>query len=224
MTDSRDIRISVTPEASKLGIKVVAAVFANARISNKSALLEDKKQEVIKKVKHLDLADEEGNQILSAYKELYQRCRVKGFIPPAEYLLGLIQRSGRLPNINTVVDSYNLVSAETFLSIGAHDCDKIKGNLIFQITDGTELYVPLGENSPVKVNSGEYACVDEEKIVCRMDVRQCEQTKITKQTKSFIVYIQGNKATGTNYLHKALATVCECITSFCSANVVKLLE
>lgn len=218
MTDARAISISVAPEASKFGIKVVAAVFANARISNKSAALEGKKSEVIEKVRNLGIGN---NEILSAYRELYRLCEEQGFTPPAQSLIQLIKLNGRLPNINTVVDSYNLVSVETFLSIGAHDIAKIKGNLSLQITGGSELYVPLGENSPVKVNSGEYACMDEEKIICRMDVRQCEQTKITKDTKSFIIYVQGNKATGVDYLYDALAKLCNYIESFCGAVVIK---
>lgn len=214
----REINISVASELEKLGIKAVAAVFENSRISNRSAALEEKKKGVIKKIKGVDLAD---NPILSAYRELYQLCRVEGFVPPAEYLIQLIKHTGRLPNINTVVDSYNLVSVETLLSIGAHDIDKIKGSLVFKITDGSELYIPLGVNKLEKVNSGEYACMDEEKIICRMDVKQCEQTKITKETKGFIVYIQGNKNTDFDYLVKALDKICEYITSFCGATLVK---
>ncbi|MBI2549951.1 hypothetical protein HYV83_02105 [Candidatus Woesearchaeota archaeon] len=218
MNDARAISISVAPEALKLGIKVVAAVFANARISNKSAALEDKKKEAIEKVMDLDITD---NEILSAYEELYRLCGAQGFTPPAQSLIQLIKRNGRLPNINTVVDSYNLVSAETFLSIGAHDTDKIRGNLVLGITGGSELYVPLGGEKPEKVNRGEYACIDAEKIVCRMDVRQCEQTKITKETKSFIIYIQGNKNTSMDYLYDALAKICSYIESFCGAAIIQ---
>ena len=218
--ESREINISVTPEAEKLGIKAVAVVFTDARISNKNATLEDKKKEVIENIENLDLTN---NPILAAYRELYQLCGVEGFIHPAKYLIQLIKKNGRLPNINTVVDSYNLVSVETFLSIGAHDTDKIKGNLVLKITDGSELYIPLGGNSPEKVNIGEYACTDEEKIVCRMDIKQCEQTKITKDTKNFIVYIQGNKNTDMGYLYKALDKVCEYIKSFCKGIIVKVI-
>ena len=208
--------ISISPEVEKLGIKTVAALFANARVSNRSGALEEKKKEIIGTIK--DLTD---NPILAAYRELYKFCNAEEFTPPAVGLIQLGKRNGRLPNINTVVDSYNLVSVETLLSIGAHDIDKIKGNLVFKITDGSELYIPLGSSEPEKVNSGEYACMDEEKIICRMDVKQCEQTKITKETKSFIVYIQGNKNTDFDYLVKALDKICKYITSFCGATLVK---
>jgi len=50
-------------------------------------------------------------------------------VAPAEYLLKLIKKSGMLPNINRVVDCYNIASAETLLSMGVHDLANIKGNI-----------------------------------------------------------------------------------------------
>ena len=43
-------KISISPEVEKLGIKTVGTIFSNARISNRSAGLEDKKKEVIEKI------------------------------------------------------------------------------------------------------------------------------------------------------------------------------
>jgi DNA/RNA-binding domain of Phe-tRNA-synthetase-like protein len=126
-----------------------------------------------------------------------------------------VQANRRLPNINTVVDSYNVVSAETFLSIGAHDLDKISGNVRFIITHGDERYTPLGSTSPEKVNSGEYACADDEKILCRLDKKQCAETKITKTTAQFMIYVQGNRFAPISTLQSALQNVCVNISMFC---------
>ena len=215
---SEQISISVAPEAQKLGINVVAAVFTAAQISNKRAALEEKKKELITKIASVVL---ENNPILAAYRELHEICGTGDIMPPAEHLITLLRKNGRLPNINTAVDSYNLVSAESFLSIGAHDLSKVKGNLAIKVTDGSELYVPLGAAAPEKVKNGGYACVDAEKIVCRMDVKQCEQTKVTKETTEFIVYIQGNKNTTMEYLAAALDKVCKYICEFCNCTVLK---
>ena len=73
------------------------------------------------------------------------------------------------------------------------------------------------------MNRGEYACMDDEKILCRMDIRQCDQTKITKDTESFIVYVQGNKNTEKDYLYKALNQICDNIEKFCKGNIVKII-
>src|SRR3989338_11525386 len=117
---------------------------------------------------------------------------MKDSLSPAEHLLKLIQKSGMIPNINKVVDCYNIVSAETLLAIGAHDVAHIHGNLRFALTTGSEKYTPLLKQELEKIQAGEYACMDDEKIICRMDIKQCDETKVVEGTTKFIVYVQGN--------------------------------
>jgi DNA/RNA-binding domain of Phe-tRNA-synthetase-like protein len=76
-----------------------------------------------------------------------------------------------------------LISAKTLLSIGAHDLSKINGNIRFIETKGNEKFTPLGEKSPIILPREEYACTDESKVLCRLDIKQCNETKITKDTK-----------------------------------------
>lgn len=206
------MHLIVTPPVQDLGINVCMAIIRGAKISNRSGPLEKRKKAVVKKIHPLDIAN---NQVLREYRELYTKAGVKGHKPPAEQLITLIKKNGRLPNINTVVDCYNLISADSFLSTGAHDTAHIKGDVSFNITDGSEKYTPLGETQPRPVSAGEYACMDAEKILCRMDIRQCNETKITKQTKEFMVYVQGNQTVAFDTLQKALINVCELITEIC---------
>ncbi len=211
------MKLIITPEVRSLGIDVGLAVISGAEISNKSRPLEKLKKDTIELIQQNQHFV--GNPILQAYRDLYQLCGVtEEFNPPASHLLGLIERNGRLPNINTVVDCYNLVSAQTQLSIGAHDTDHIKGNITFRLTDGHEKYTPLGEEAPIQVSPGEYACCDSEKILCRLDVKQCQETRITKETRQFMVYVQGNRATNRDYLEKALTQVCALIKEICGGS------
>lgn len=213
------MNFSVSPELQKLGVKVKFAIFENANIVNKVSALEDYKKEIIEKLGGLNLSK---NSILEAYRELHEISKVD-FPPPAEGLIQLIKEKGRLPNISTVVDSYNIVSVETLLSIGAHNLDKIKGNLVIKFAEGNEHYVPLGNSELQKVNEGEYVCVDEEKVICWLDIRQCEETRITKETKNYLIYIQGNKNTSEEYLQNALNRVIENQVRFCQAKLVSLI-
>jgi len=206
------MKLIVTPPVQNLGINVCMAIIRGAKISNRSGPLEKRKKVVVKKIQPLDISN---NQILREYRNLYTKAGVKGHKPPAEQLIALIKKNGRLPNINTVVDSYNLISADSFLSIGAHDTAHINGNISFKITDGTEKYIPLGETQPHPVSAGEYACMDAEKILCRMDIKQCDDTKISKETKEFMVYVQGNQQVAFDSLREALMNVCELITEIC---------
>ena len=206
------MKLIVTPPVQDLGINVCMAIIRGAKISNRSGPLEKRKKAIIKKIQMLDIAN---NHILWEYRELYAKAGVQEHKPPAEQLINLIKKNGRLPNINTVVDCYNLISADSFLSIGAHDTAHINGDVSFNLTDGSERYIPLGETQPHPISAGEYACMDAEKILCRMDIKQCNETKITKKTKEFMVYVQGNQQVGLNSLQKALLNVCELITDIC---------
>ena len=114
-----------------------------------------------------------------------------------------------------MVDSYNVVAFEKGLSIGAHDLDRISGDVAFKITNGTEDYKPLGTNKPQKTNKGEYACMDGERVICRMDIKQCDETKIDDNTSNVFIYVQGNKATSDKYIRTALKQACENIIKSC---------
>jgi DNA/RNA-binding domain of Phe-tRNA-synthetase-like protein len=188
------------------------ATFVGANIVNKNGALERLKKEKIEKIALYKIHD---NQILNEYSRLQKEEGIVDPKPPAKWLIELVQANGRFPNINTVVDSYNVVSAETFLSIGAHDLEKIVGNIRFIITRGNEKYTPLGSTSLEKVNKGEYACVDDEKILCRLDKKQCAETKITKTTQHFIIYVQGNRYAPLSTLQTALQNVCSNIVTYC---------
>jgi DNA/RNA-binding domain of Phe-tRNA-synthetase-like protein len=197
------------------GINVVMASFTGANIVNKNAALERLKKEKIQKIVTSNLSD---NQILKEYVRLQQEAGIADPKPPAQWLIEIIQANQRLPNINTVVDSYNIVSAETGLAIGAHDLNSITGSIRFAITNGNEKYTPLGATFEEKVNQGEYACMDDEKILCRLDKKQCAETKITKDTKEFMVYVQGNRFVSCKALQTALDEVGKNITAFCGGN------
>lgn len=217
---AKKIDLLISQAVLDKGINVVMASFTGTNIVNKNGALERLKREKIQKIAISNVAN---NQILKEYVRLQQEAGIADPKPPAQWLIEIIQANQRLPNINTVVDSYNLVSAETGLAIGAHDLSRIVGSIRFAIVSGNEKYTPLGSTFTEKVNQGEYACMDEEKILCRLDKKQCAETKITKDTKEFTVYVQGNRFVSLKSLQDALEEVGQNITAFCggSYEVVK---
>lgn len=200
----------IESEVRALGIDCCLAVFHGVRVANRSNPLEKRKKEALPAIRAIDIA---ANPLLGAYRELHRRMGVAAeVVPPAQHLIGLVQSTGRLPNINTVVDAYNLVSALSCLSVGAHDLAAVRGNLHIKLTDGNERYTPLGESSPVEVRPGEYACLDDEKIICRLDVKQCQETRITRDTSAFLVYVQGNRETTPHTLESGIRMIGDLVT------------
>jgi methionyl-tRNA synthetase len=209
------MKLVVTPEVRALGIDACMALVSGARVSNRSNPLEKRKKEALDAIRALDVG---AHPVLAAYRELHRQARAEGVVPPAQHLIALAQETGRLPNINTVVDCYNLVSARTGLSIGAHNAARVRGDVAFRVATGSERYTPLGASAPVPVRAGEYACMDDEKIICRMDVKQCEETRITKATGAFLVYVQGNRATSADQLGAALRELCDLVRDVCGGS------
>lgn len=89
----------------------------------------------------------------------------------------------------------------------------------FDYMDGSEKYIPLGKTDIEKVKEGVYVFMDEENVLCYMDVKQCDQSKVTKDTKEFIVYVQGNKAVSDQQLSDVLEEICNNLTEFCSVEI-----
>ena len=158
--------------------------------------------------------DMSQNKANNGFKEIYRKVGIQGFVPASERLYEYIRKSGCIPGINTVVDSYNLVAIDTLLIIGAHDANRIKGNVRVDLTKGSERYMPLGKHAPEKIAAGEYAFMDDEKVICRLDVKQCEQTKVDEGTSNLLVYVQGNDATTDGELSAALKQACENIVKY----------
>lgn len=216
------LKFSVDPDLAAQGIIARAAV---CRVLGNPRRRGSGLEHAMKEVCALLLSKIDGllaSPVLAEYRRLQQAAGIEQPEAPAERLLKLLQKSGRLPNINRAVDSYNMESARTLLSMGAHDMAKITGDVRLRTTDGSEKYTPLGEVAVARIAAGEYAAVDDEKVLCRLDVRQCDETKCGEETKEFLVYVQGNKETTPEYVEAGLQKVCDNMKAFCGAEYVIL--
>ena len=101
-------------------------------------------------------------------------------------------RRGTLPAINNLVDTYNLVSLQSRFSLGAHDLERLTLPVSLQIFAEDQPFIPLGADQSETVQAGEFGYVDaSEQIICRLDVRQAEFSKVTGDTTDAILIIEG---------------------------------
>lgn len=163
--------------------------------------------------RRVDIERLSGTGRMVGYRELYEKVGAgdEGLVSSCETLINLIFKRGSLPCINTVVDLYNCVSVGHGVTIGAHDAAKIEGDLRVGVTTGQERFVPLGSDSAIAVRAGEYAYMDEKDILCRLDVRQGDKTKITAETTEAIVFANSNPRMSDDCLLKACLHVCEIV-------------
>ncbi|MBS3167858.1 methionine--tRNA ligase [Candidatus Woesearchaeota archaeon] len=198
----------VTPEVQRLGIKVKFAELINLNIKKKHMGLEKLKSEIKKSFKP-------NIRVLKGYDNYSRLLNIEEGQCSVYNLMDLVEENGKLPTINTAVDSYNIISLAKSLVVGAHDREHVKGPVRFDIFKGNELYIPLFTNEKKSVNKGEFGCIDDEKVLCRLDIKQGDQTKVTEKTKNIILYVQGNEYTSEEYLQEAIEEICKLMIRFC---------
>ncbi len=166
----------------------------------------------------------ESDPTLAGFRALHDRIgrSNRRFPASAEALVGLFQRKGLVPSINPLVDLYNGVSLETRLSLGAHDLSTIEGDITLRMTDGSERFVPLGATAPETIPAGEYGYIDDRgDVLCRLEHRQCERTKVTAKTTQAFYIVQGNAATSAAMIQAALDRLVELTTAHCGGRLVE---
>ena len=137
-------------------------------------------------------------------------------IPAGENLIKLLVKHEGMPFINQAVDIYNMISLESKLALGAHDIDRVDGNVTLRFTDGTEKFQPIGQTEPGLSNPHEYSyCDDANEVLCRLEVRQVEKTKVSEDARNIFYIVQGNAATQDSLLQDAAGRIIELTTRYC---------
>jgi len=127
---------------------------------------------------------------ISAWRETYKSFGVKPkkYKPTAEALLRRVINDHPLPNINTAVDAYLAVELLYLLPIGGYDLSKITGDIVLRISDGNEIFYPLGGAEPEYTKVGEVIYADNKSVLTRKwNYKDADHTKITEQSRDIIL-------------------------------------
>jgi DNA/RNA-binding domain of Phe-tRNA-synthetase-like protein len=188
-------------------LKIPATAFVVERVHEMEGVAEVLAAAETEVMSGLDEVAIEADPHLAAYRELHERvgARARDLAAP-EALRRMLLRSGSLPRIGPVIDLYNAVSLRTRLALGAHDLDRIDGAVHLRLTTGEERFVPLGRQGPKPVRAGEYAYVDEAgDVLCRLEVRQGDKTKVSPETERCLIVVQGNASLGAEAVERGVA-------------------
>lgn len=217
------IEFSIAPEVLALGVR--GAFLTMRGLDNRryhpqfASYLRELVERLRGEVSEQALA---ADPVLKGFRDLHDAVgrSNRRFPSSAESLSALFLRRGVIPSISPVVDVYNCVSLETRLSLGAHDAMKIHGDVALRLTAGGERFVPLGRADPEPVGTGEYAYVDGSgEVLCRLEVRQSERTKVTEETTACFFLVQGNRNTPRDRIERALDRLIELTKRFCGGTV-----
>lgn len=216
------IKFYAEDEILRLGNKVLTAKITGLHNRHEPHEFAQYKQTELEKVKKAWRGKLlEDDPVINGFYDLHAKINKPShhLTPSPEKLLWFLFEQGHFPRINTVVDIYNLVSMKSRLSLGAHDIAKVHGNVTLRFTKGNEIFVPLGREKPVRVAKGEYCYIDDENhIICRLEVRQCQETKVTPETRDVFLIVHGNAVTPAEYVESTAHGVCKLITRYCGGD------
>ena len=162
--------------------------------------------------------DVHADPLLEGFNILHDKTGVKRRknIPASENLIRLLEKNHGMFYINQAVDIYNLISLESKLALGAHNIDRVDGNVTLRFTDGSERFVPIGQTEPIPVAPHEYCyCDDANEVLCRLEIRQVEKTKVDEDARNVFYIVQGNDATPYELLYETAQKIIDLTTKYC---------
>lgn len=223
-----ELKFDIAPEVLSLGLSGAYFTMNSLRNQHTNVDFELLKSEKLDQIlAELSSEDIEKDPILKGFRQLHESvgCSGKKHIASPENLLIMFLRQRKIPTINLLVDIYNLVSLETRLAIGAHDIAHISGNVHLRLTNGTEGFWPIGYDRPQAINAGQYAYIDDNNdVICRLEARQVEKTKVTLDTTNCFFIVQGNPATTKEYVNQATHRLVSLVKQFCGGSEHMLYE
>jgi DNA/RNA-binding domain of Phe-tRNA-synthetase-like protein len=210
--------LAVAPEVRELGLSTAVVVATNVDNTKSSPELVAYRRAVGQR-----LANYWKNRSISAhpvireYHRVHEMFGVIGEPPAPERLILYVRRNRDFTGAGPIVDCYNVVSARTLLSLGAHDHDLLGGTITLRRTTESDSFQPLGTDV-VRALPEEFGYVDPHgRVICRLDVLQCEWSKVTKATTSVVVFVQGNRCLPPGTLLKGTWLLAEMLATFCGA-------
>ena len=201
------------------GVKIVFVVIRGLDNSSANPEWQEHREVLLRELsERYNGIDVHQDPVLEGFNILHDNTGVKRRknIPASENLIKLLQKHGSLAYINKIVDIYNIISLDSKLALGAHNIDKVSGNVTLRFTDGTERFVPLGQSEPIPVNPHEYSYIDDSnEVLCRLEIRQVQKTLVDETARNVFYIVQGNGATPDELLHQTAQKIIDLTTQYC---------
>lgn len=207
-------------EVKSIGLNGIYLTVENIQNKETDTEFEEYRKKIVQQAYNYtrQITDIKEDPFMKGFRQLHNAVGApnrKNLSAP-ENLYKVIAKKGEIPRINLLVDIYNTISIKYKLALGAHDWDRIDGNVHLRFTNGTEKYVPLGETDLKSIPAGEYSYIDDSnEIICYLDVRQIDKTKVTLDTKNVFIVVQGNANTAFPYIENAVSELLFLIKRHC---------
>ncbi len=213
------VKFFVEQRVLDLGLKIKFVLIEDLDNESISDGYIEFRENYLKKLKEkYEYFNIEEDEILNGFDIIHRNGGISNRknISASKNLIKMLKLRNDLTKINKVVDIYNLISIDSKLCLGAHDTKNVSGDVTLKICDGSENFIPVGEDTPHKIKSGEYSyCDSQNDVLCRLEVRQVEKTKVTNQTKNVFYIVEGNMNTSEELLNDIAKKIIDETTKYC---------
>jgi DNA/RNA-binding domain of Phe-tRNA-synthetase-like protein len=156
------------------------------------------------------------------WRQTYKAFGVKktSFRSSVERLLRRVIQGEGLPQINALVDAYNVVSVAYHVPAGADDLDVLKSPLAYRYAREGDTFFTLGENelAPDPPESGEVVYADTVHVLCRRwNWRQDARSAIRPETRRVTLNIESLDDESASVVEEAARTLADLLEACCGA-------
>lgn len=199
-------------------LNVLLMELDSVKVLEYSEELERFKSEIYDKLrKRYKLESLKDDPLVKTYRNFFWRIGIDPtkIRPAAEALLRRILSGRGIPRINTLVDSYNLASAESGIALAAFDSEKIDGDMIMRFAKEGEEFIGIGMRKPKTLRGGEIVVADSSRLVAIYPYRDAEYSKVTLKTEKVCLMICGVPGIRIEVLKNAGRLAADYILRFC---------
>ncbi len=204
-----------------LMIGVVVAKGINNKGTNKEVMKLLKEQErKIKETFNSETLSEHPK--IQAWREAYSSfgAKPKKYRCSVENLYRMIIDNIPLNHINALVDIYNVVSLKHTVPVGGDDLDKVDGDIVLTIADGTETFNQLNSEEVNNPKPQEVIYRDDKGVLCRRwNWRESDKSKMTEDTKNVVLVIEGLDPVTKKEIETITQELSSLIYTFCGGKI-----
>jgi DNA/RNA-binding domain of Phe-tRNA-synthetase-like protein len=134
------------------------------------------------------------NPKIDAWRKAYSSfgAKPKKYHCCTENLYRMILGGIELKAVNKIVDIYTYILIKHMIPVGGDDLDKIDGDIVLKFAKGDEPFTELHKEELKNPKEGEVVYADDKEILCRRwNWRECEKSKMTKETRNVAIVVEG---------------------------------
>jgi DNA/RNA-binding domain of Phe-tRNA-synthetase-like protein len=170
-------------------LAVCVGIISGIRNEKSNNQLSQLKKRIYEDVRaNHDVGTLKDNLTVRAYRDFYWKLNIDPTKtrPSGEALLRRVLNGNELPNISSAVDAYNLASMQTAVPISGFDRDLLNPPFHIRFAKN-EAFIGIGMNKPILLNEKMLVLTDEKRVLCIYPYRDCDQTKITLDTRNAVM-------------------------------------